>query len=173
MKSAAKPEPAGSSPGAMKPRIDRELRHLYRDPLFLALIPPVSLTFDYSMTFRLAGSHDAVLAFEASPVVRLVLEHHLQVAYYIALLALYFLASCSILKWLSRTPYYPFGVAPLLIIGTAHIMGGLSWIARSSLFSMGAGLTVTFLFLLTALMMGRKVMADRKARSGGDKPTAS
>jgi len=147
---------------AVKSRICRKLRDLYLDPVFLSLVPPVSLTFDYSMTFRLAGSHDTILSFEASPVVRFVLANHLMVAYFLALLALYFLASLAMLRWLRSTRYYPFGAASILIIGTAHCLGGLSWIARSSLFSMAVRLLVTFLFLLAAVLLGKKIITEQK-----------
>lgn len=129
-------------------------------------MPPVALTFDYSMTFRLAGSHEAVLASEASPAVRLFLANHLMVAYFLALLALYFLASLSMLRWLRDTRYYSFGVVSVCIVSTAHGMGGLSWIARSGSFSVAATLFVTFLFLLTALWIGRNLLTERQRPKG-------
>jgi hypothetical protein len=150
----------------MKVRITRILNRLYLDPFFLALIPPVSLTIDYSLTFHLAGSHDTVLGFEASPVIRFVLENHLMVVYFISLLSLYFLASLAMLRWLKHTRYYPSGVACLLIIGTAHFLGGLSWIARSSLYSMAVSLLTTSLFLLTALSLGRELLTEGKKIQG-------
>jgi len=147
-------------------KVSRFLRARYSDTLFLALVPPVCLTFDYSMTFRLAGNHDTVLSFEASPVVRVVLENNLMVAYFLSLLALYFLFSLTMLHWLRGTRFYPFGVASLLIIGTAHFLGGLTWIARSHLFSVAVGTLVTTLFLVTALWMGRNLLADGSAGPG-------
>ena len=156
------PASAGLLPGARASRARRFLEYLYKDALFLALIPPVALTFDYSLTFRLAGSHDTVLSFEASPVVRFVLGHNLMVAYFISLLALYFLASLAMLRWLKKTRYYPSGVAAVLIIGLAHFLGGLSWVARSSLYTMAVSILTTTLFLLTALAMGRELLSERK-----------
>jgi hypothetical protein len=146
----------------MRDRIIRLLRPLYLDPVFLALVPPVSMTFDYSMTFLIAGSHDTVLSFEASPVVRLVTSNHLMVVYFISLLALYFLASLAMLGWLKDTRYYPFGAAAILIVGVAHCLGGLSWVARSSLFTMAASLLTTSLFLLTALTLGKELLTEGK-----------
>jgi len=142
------------------------LQHLYRDPVFLALLPPVALTFDYSMTFRLAGSHEAVLASEASPVVRLVLANHFMVAYFLALLSLYFLASLATLRLLRGTRYYQFGVVCVFIVSTAHGLGGLSWVARSASFSVATSLLVTFLFLLTALWIGRNLIAEWQGPAG-------
>ena len=156
--------PSGSQfvhPGPTR-RVSRLLRALYLDTLFLALVPPVCLTFDYSMTFRLAGSHETVLSFEASPVVRFVLENNLMVAYFLSLLALYFLVSLAMLRRLRGTRYYPFGAASLLIVGTAHFLGGLTWVARSHLFSVAVGTLVTTLFLVTALWMGRNLLAERR-----------
>ena len=117
---------------------------LYLDPVFLALLPPVALTFDYSMTFVLAKGHEYVIASEASPVIRFALENNLMVAYYLALLVLYFLVTLGILRFLRKTPYYQFGVLFVFLISLAHVCGGMTWVLRSEVFS----LAVTLLFMV-------------------------
>ena len=163
----------GSGPGTGAPRHDppcggftRLLGSLYLDAMSLALVPPVALAFDYSMTFRLAGSPGTVLSSEASPVVRLFLGNNLMVAFFLSLLALYFLASLAALSWLHGTRYYPFGVMSLLIVGAAHVLGGISWILRSPIFSLAIGPLVTFLFLLAALFIGKTLFTERVPGEG-------
>jgi len=156
----------GSPPPAiMILRIGQFAWRLYSDTVFLALVPPVSLTFDYSMTFLIAESQRKILGFEGSPVVRLVLANHFMVAYFLLLFSLYFLAALAMLWWLRYTRYYPYGVAAVLIIALAHILGGFSWVMQSSLFSAAISLLITTLFLLTALLLGRDLILSKNTRN--------
>ena len=86
------------------PCLGRLVRFLHLDPVFLAILPPTALTFDYSMTFFLARGHEYVLASEASPVIRFALENNLMVAYFLALLVSYFLITQGILRFPRGTP---------------------------------------------------------------------
>ena len=147
---------------------------LYLDPVFLALLPPVALTFDYSMTFVLAKGHEHVIASEASPVIRFALENNLMVAYYLALLVLYFLVTLGILRFLRKTPYYQFGVLFVFLISLAHVCGGMTWVLRSEVFSVMVHVffTVSFALALAWVLWTtvRSIPVNLPGKDAGDPP---
>ena len=170
--SAVQP-PAGAKPGSRPGFVAPAggwIHRLYADPVFLALLPPVALTFDYSMTFFLAGGHGTVLASEASPVIRFALAYHLMVAWFLALLVTYFLVTLGILRFLSGTPYYRFGVLFVILISAAHLCGGLTWVFRNDLFSMAVTLLFMASFVITLALVLWTTAFALPARSPGRRP---
>ena len=111
------------------------LQDLVRDYTFIALIPPIALTFDYVMTFTLAGSHAVILQYEVSPVIRAALAVNMVRVFYLILFGTYYVATFLVLRFLHGTDIYPFGVAVVLIVSLCHVLGGLSWVFRNEIYS--------------------------------------
>lgn len=125
-----------------------DARSLYSDPRFIAAIPAVAVVWDYILTLSLADSREMILAYEASPLVKLAVSHNLMFLYLPCIAAFYFIASYSVLKVLKTPDLYSVGVALIGTVSLTHLLGGLSWYFRDPVYSN----TVFFLSLLSILM---------------------
>jgi len=103
--------------------------------LLVALVPAVAVLFDYSMTLHFSGSAEALLALEYSPLMRFAVAHGVVPLYLLFMMAAYFAASAVVIRIFRGTALLPFGYAVILLVGINHVLGGLSWFVRNSLYS--------------------------------------
>jgi hypothetical protein len=89
------------------------------------------------MTFFLAGDTSLIISWEASPFVRFALINNIMIPYLVAIVLFYFGASYAVLRVLSGTIYYKFGVLLIVTMSITHLIGGMSWYFRNSLYSNG------------------------------------
>jgi hypothetical protein len=111
------------------------INDLYYNPYLLPLIPALAVLADYCLTFYLADNYAMILSWEASPLVRYATAHGLMVVYLAGIMLFYYITSYFVLRLLAKSPVYPVGVTLLVIISLTHILGGLSWYFRNSLYS--------------------------------------
>ncbi|HUK38839.1 MAG TPA: hypothetical protein VLV30_06975 [Methanomicrobiales archaeon] len=102
---------------------------------FIALVPALSVVFDYSMTIAFSGGRDAIMAFEYSPILRTAIANGLLVPCIAALALGYYLLAFVALRALAGTRYYPAGAFLVGLVGLTHVSGGLSWIVRDTAYS--------------------------------------
>ncbi|MCK9579243.1 MAG: hypothetical protein M0Q92_02190 [Methanoregula sp.] len=100
-------------------------------------MPAVCVILDYAMTFFLAGDTSLIISWEASPFVRFALINNIMIPYLVAIVLFYFGASYAVLRVLSGTIYYKFGVLLIVTMSITHLIGGMSWYFRNSLYSNG------------------------------------
>jgi hypothetical protein len=112
-------------------------RKVYRNYRLVALFPAVAVIIDYALTFYLAGDTSLIISWEASPFVRYAVIHNLMVPYLAAIVIFYAAASFAVLKILDNTIYYRFGFLLIVTMSITHLIGGLSWYFRNSLYSDG------------------------------------
>mgnify|MGYP000213594221 CR=1 FL=1 len=103
--------------------------------LLLAAVPAVAVLFDYSMTLYFSGGAEALLALEYSPLVRFAVAHGVVPLYLLFMMAAYFAASAVVIRVFRGTALLPFGYAVILLVSINHVLGGLSWVVRNSLYS--------------------------------------
>jgi len=133
--------------------------------LILSLIPACSVAIDYALTFILAGSEGMILQWEASPLVRYALAHNLMGGYLAAIALFYYLAALLVLISLEKTPFYRIGAALILLISITHVLGGISWYFRTSLYShfvmalSYSAILIAFLALAYAISCRRSAQA--------------
>jgi hypothetical protein len=110
---------------------------LYRNYRLVALFPAVAVIVDYALTFFLAGDTSLIISWEASPFVRYAVIHNLMVPYLVAIVLFYAGASYAVLRILDNTVYYRFGFILIVTMSVTHLIGGMSWYFRNSLYSDG------------------------------------
>jgi hypothetical protein len=108
---------------------------LAADYRFIACIPSLAVLFDYSMTLIFSGGKEVLLRFEFSPLVRYAVEHDIVAVYLLAMMLFYYGLAFGALRLLRPTGLYRFGVALILLVAATHVLGGLSWVVRSALYS--------------------------------------
>ena len=108
---------------------------LYYNPYLLPLIPALAVLVDYGLTFYLADDYAMILSWEASPLVRYATAHGLMPVYLAGIMIFYYITSYLVLRLLAKSPVYPVGVTLIVVISLTHILGGLSWYFRNSLYS--------------------------------------
>ncbi len=105
------------------------------DYRIIACIPALAVLFDYSMTLLFSGGKEVLLRFEFSPLVRYAVEHDCMAVYLLFMMLFYYAVAFVALRLLRSTGLYRFGVALILLVSATHVLGGLSWIVRSPLYS--------------------------------------
>jgi len=98
---------------------------LVEDHRIIACIPALAVLFDYSMTLIFSGGREVLLRFEFSPFVRYAVGHDIMAVYLLAMMLFYCGMSFAALRLLRPTGLYRFGVAFVLLISAAHLLGGL------------------------------------------------
>ena len=111
------------------------IRDLVRKYPLIALIPAVSVIFDYSMTLLFSHGSQEIMELEYSPLVRFAVAHDLLFLYLAGMVLFYYACSYLALRVLSSTEFYGAGVALVLLVGLTHLAGGLSWFVRDGLYS--------------------------------------
>ncbi|HVP97022.1 hypothetical protein [Methanoregula sp.] len=139
------------------------LKRIYHTPACIALIPPLAVIIDYSLTFFLAGSNQMILQWEASLLVRYAVAHNILDIYLIGIILFYYGASYAVLHILKQTRYYAFGVGLIGMVSIIHVLGGLSWQMKTAWYS-NCIMSLSFLSVIIALcLFGYSVV--RQARS--------
>jgi len=128
------------------------LKRIYNTPAYIALIPPLAVMIDYSLTFLLAGSDQTILQWESSPLVRFAVADHILGIYLIGIILFYYGASYAVLAILMPTRYYLFGVGIIGMVSIIHVLGGLSWVMKTAWYSNGI-LVLSFLSVIIALCL--------------------
>ena len=128
------------------------LRRIYDTPACLALVPPLAVIIDYSLTFFLAGSTRMILRWEASPLVRFAVAHDLMALYLAGIVLFYYGASFAVLRILQPSGYYVFGAGLVILVGIIHVLGGLSWLMKTAWYS-DSILALSVLAIITALCL--------------------
>ena len=129
-------------------RFSKRVHELYHDERVVAFLPVAALAIDYTLTFFFAGSRETLLLYEASPLLRFAVANDLVLLSVAALMAFYYLASWFVLKLLAGSDLYPVGVTLICLVSLTHLLGGMSWYFRSSLYSS----TVVGLSLISILV---------------------
>ena len=112
-------------------------RKLYCDYRLIAALPAICVILDYAMTFFLAGDTSMIISWEASPFVRFAVMNNLMIPYLVAIVLFYYVASYAVLRILSGTEYYKFGVLLIVTMSITHLIGGMSWYFRNEMYSNG------------------------------------
>lgn len=113
----------------------RGVSRLAADYRIIACVPSLAVLFDYSMTLAFSGGKEALLRFEFSPLVRYAVEHDIVAAYLLVMMLFYYAMTFAALRLLPAR-LYGFGVVLVLLVAATHVLGGLSWVVRSSLYSL-------------------------------------
>lgn len=108
---------------------------MYRDPRTIAALPVGALVFDYTLTFLLSGSREFLLQYEASPLLRYAVALDLVPLLVLLLVAFYYAAALLVLRALAGTDLYPLGVALVVLVSLTHLLGGMSWYVKNTLYS--------------------------------------
>jgi hypothetical protein len=111
------------------------LAAVYYDPRLAALLPVLAVIFDYTLTLMLSRGQEEILAYEASPLVRFAVEQNLMPIYTLVLMGFYYLASYTVLRLLSGSGLYGYGVGLVGLVSLTHLLGGLSWYVRDGFYS--------------------------------------
>lgn len=133
--------------------------------LILAVIPASAVIIDYILTFLLAGSEGMILQWEASPLVRYALLHNLMIFYMVAIVLFYYLAALLVLVSLEHTPVYRIGVVLILMISITHMLGGMSWYFRNSLYSYSVMALSYITIIIAFLALGYAIIREQSGTS--------
>lgn len=137
-------------------------QYSYRNlTLILAVIPATAVIIDYILTFLLAGSEGMILQWEASPLVRYALANDLMVFYIVAIVLFYYLAALLVLVSLEHTPVYRIGVVLILMISITHMLGGMSWYFRNSLYSYSVMVLSYITIIIAFLALGYAIIREQ------------
>jgi hypothetical protein len=118
----------------------------------IALIPALCVIADYLLTFYLAGTTQAILQWEASPLVRFAVENNILVLYVLAIVIFYYGASYLVLRILHGTEYYLLGASLVILVSFIHLLGGLSWYIKNPWYSNGV-LALSVVSILVACLI--------------------
>jgi len=113
----------------------QRIRQVLGSPSFIALIPPLGVIFDYTMTMIFSGGQEAIRSFEYSPILRTASAYNLVIPCIAALAIGYYILGYTALRSLAPTRFYPPGAILLALIGLTHASGGLSWVVRNTAYS--------------------------------------
>ena len=133
------------------------IRKIFHRPAFIALIPPLGVIFDYTMTMFFSGGREAILSLEYSPILRAAEASNLVIPCIAALAIGYYALGYLALRSLAQTRFYTPGGLLLVLIGLTHASGGLSWVVRNPAYSdavillAAAGVLVALAAFLLAL----------------------
>jgi len=110
-------------------------KKLYCDYRLIAALPAICVIIDYALTFFLAGDTSMITSWEASPFVRFAVINDLMIPYLVAIVLFYYGASYAVLRILSGTEFYKFGIILIVTLSITHLLGGLSWYFRNAMYS--------------------------------------
>jgi len=127
-------------------------RRICDAPAYIAVIPPLAVSFDYALTFFLAGNTGMILQWEASPLVRFAVAHNSMTLYFLGLVVFYYAAAYAVLSILHTSAYYRYGVGLILLVSLIHVLGGLSWLVKSAWYSNGIA-ALSFLTVAIAICL--------------------
>jgi hypothetical protein len=134
---------------------------LFHDYRFIPILPAVCVILDYAMTFFFAGDISMVISWEASPFVRFAVINNILIPYLLAIVLFYYVASYAVLRILAGTVYYKFGVLLIITMSITHIVGGMSWYFRNSMYSNGVMLVSLFSIAVAVAVFGFSFIRER------------
>jgi hypothetical protein len=134
---------------------------LFHDYRLIALLPAISVILDYAMTFFFAGDTSMIISWEASPFVRFAVINNILIPYLAAIVLFYYVSSYAVLRILAGTVYYRFGVLLIVTMSITHIVGGMSWYFRSSLYSNGVVLVSLLSIVIAVVVFGVSFIRER------------
>jgi hypothetical protein len=106
---------------------------------------------DYFLTFHFAGSTEAILKYEFSPILLFAVKHDIVIPYLMGMVLFYYAAGYLVLSLLADSEIYFVGVAIVLLIGITHVLGGLSWYVQNAWYS-NTVIALSMISVLTTLM---------------------
>jgi hypothetical protein len=93
------------------------------------------VAIDYLLTLYFAGSKEAILRYEFSPLLRYAVGHGLLIPYLLFTIFFYYGAAVLVLYLLKDEPIYGAGVAIIVLLSLTHLLGGLSWLFKNAWYS--------------------------------------
>ena len=134
---------------------------LFHDYRLIPILPAICVILDYMMTFFFAGDTSMIISWEASPFVRFAVVNNVLIPYIIAIVLFYYVASYGVLRILAGTVYYKFGVLLIITMSITHIVGGMSWYFRNSMYSNGVMLVSLFSIVIAVVVFGVSFIRER------------
>ena len=139
------------------------IMRIYHDYRLVAILPVIAVVLDYTFTFYFAGDTSMITSWEASPFVRFAVINNLMPEYLIAIALFYYGASYAVLKVLDATHYYQFGVLLIGILSITHVIGGMSWYFRNTLYSNGVVIMSLLSIIIAFIIFGFSLLSERAA----------
>lgn len=147
---------------------------IFNAPGIIAILPAAAVITDYTLTLLLSGGREAILAYEASPLLRFAVSHDLVPLYTVGIVAFYYIAAALVLSLLLGSDLYPIGVALVALVSLTHFLGGFSWYVRDPLYS-DTVIGLSLMCVLIALFLFAYAVSrgwGHRAVARGDNPSA-
>jgi len=142
------------------------LKKFYRDYRLVAVLPAVCVIIDYALTFAFADDSSMILSWEASPLVRFALINDILIPYLASIVLFYFVASYAVLRIIAGTEYYRFGVLLIVTMSITHLVGGMSWHFRNTMYSNGVFMMSALSVVIAFVIFGFSLLHEHeKVRS--------
>lgn len=143
------------------------LQSIYLNYKLLPLCLCAAVVIDYSLTFYLAGSIEAILKYEFSPTLLYAVRHNIVLPYLGAMMLFYYVAGYFVLSMLVDSEIYFVGVAIVLLISITHVLGGLSWYVQNSWYSNTVLSLAMISVLITLTAFGYEVLNEANGKNSG------
>lgn len=129
----------------------QNLQSIYHNYKLIPLCLCIGVITDYFLTFHFAGSTEAILKYEFSPILLFAVKHDIVIPYLMGMVLFYYAAGYLVLSLLADSEIYFVGVAIVLLIGITHVLGGLSWYVQNAWYS-NTVIALSMISVLTTLM---------------------
>jgi hypothetical protein len=106
---------------------------------------------DYLLTFHFAGSNEAILRYEYSPILLFAVRHDIVIPYLCGMVLFYYAAGYFVLSLPANSDIYFVGVAIVMLISITHVLGGISWYVQNAWYS-NTVIALSLISVLTTLM---------------------
>jgi hypothetical protein len=136
---------------------------LYHDYRLIAALHAICVILDYAMTFFLAGDSSMIINWEASPLVRFAVINNIMILYLVGIILFYFGTSYAVLRILSGTDYYKFGVLLIVTLSITHVIGGMSWYFRNATYSNGVMIISMISIVISFVVFGFSLIRERSS----------
>ena len=137
------------------------IMRIYHDYRLVAILPVIAVILDYTFTFYFAGDTSMITSWEASPFVRWAVINNLMPEYLAGIALFYYVASFAVLRILESTSYYKFGVLLIGILSVTHVIGGMSWYFRNSLYSNGVLIMSLLSIVMAFIVFGFSFLREK------------
>jgi len=134
---------------------------IYRNYYLVAAFPVIAVLIDYTLTFYLAGDTSMIISWEASPFVRFAVIHNIMALYLAGIILFYYGASLAVLRIFSNTEYYKFGFILITVLSVTHVIGGMSWYFKNSLYSNGVVMMSFLSIVIAFILFGLSLMKEQ------------
>lgn len=136
------------------------LQLTYLNYKLLPLCLCAAVLIDYSLTFYLAESIEAILKYEFSPTLLYAVRHNIVLPYLGAMMLFYYVAGYFVLSMLVDSDIYFVGVAIVLLISITHVLGGLSWYIQNTWYSNTVLSLAMISVLITLTAFGYEILSE-------------